>query len=144
MAFTMEPRTSAFIDILNKMAETIDINSIPRNYRLASCIVLKGKIISFGNNKMKSHPMQAKFGKNPQSIFLHSEIDAIKNALRHIDVDDLRKSSLYTTRVKVKVGAYEVGNSKPCEGCMRAIATFGIKHVHYINESNEIESIQCH
>lgn len=111
----------------------IDIaGSMPKVNRatIASCIVHKGRIVAWGFNQMKSHPFQARFGRNCDSIFLHAEIDAIKNALKTVDTDDLAKSTLYVARskrvsplTKQRVG----GLAKPCAGCARAIATFNIK-----------------
>jgi deoxycytidylate deaminase len=31
--------------------------------------------------------------------------------------------------------------AKPCEGCMRAIAEFGIREVHFTNDSGMLETI---
>ena len=49
--------------------------------RIAAAIVQKNNIVSIGVNSRKSHPFQKKYGKNDDSIFLHAETDAIKNAL---------------------------------------------------------------
>lgn len=98
--------------------------------RLAACIVHKGQVAAFGFNSMKSHPFQARFGRNSDSIFLHSETDAIKNALKVLDQRELERSTLYVCRVK-KTGPRSrttiLGLARPCEGCARAIATFGIR-----------------
>ena len=68
--------------------------------KLAAAIVWRNRIISVGMNSMKSHPLQAKYSKNMHSVFLHAEIDSIKNALREIDVDVLSKCDIYICRVK--------------------------------------------
>lgn len=67
---------------------------------------------------------------------MHAEIDAIKNALKHINISELSKSKLFVTRLRyeasetvIKVANLRRGLAKPCEGCMKAIATFNIKHV---------------
>lgn len=103
--------------------------------KLSSCIVHKNNILSFGFNSKKSHPFQAKFGKNDECIFLHAEIDAIKNALKNNSVDDLRKSTLYVYRTKKMNGIEKSGLAKPCAGCMRAIVNFNIKNVVYSTEN---------
>jgi len=105
------------------------------NQTLASCIVKGTKIISFGQNQQKSHPLQSKFSKNPEAIYLHAEIDAIKNALKEIDSSLLEKSTLYVARTK-KDGSE--GISKPCKGCRRAIEAFGISRVVYTTEEENI------
>jgi tRNA(Arg) A34 adenosine deaminase TadA len=101
------------------------------NQTLAACIVKSNRILSFGQNSRKTHPLQAKYAKNPEAIFLHAEIDAIKNALRDIKVDDLKNTTLYVVRTK-KNG--EEGMSKPCKGCMQAVEAFGISRVVYTTE----------
>lgn len=109
-------------------------NDIPRAGRaqIAACIVHKNSIVSYGFNQMKSHPFQARFGRNSDSIYLHAETDAIKNAIRVMPVTDLSRSTLYVFRVKKPYprAKHNVpGMSKPCIGCARAISTFGIRRV---------------
>lgn len=116
------------LDILERVADTAD----HERYFLAAAIVIKNRIISFGTNRMKTDPFQAKYGKNKDCIYMHAEIHAIKNALRHIKVDGLRKADLYVLRVRNGDGAR--GLSKPCEGCQRAIAEFGIRNVIYTTD----------
>lgn len=98
------------------------------NQTLAACVVKRNKIISFGHNKNKTHPLQNKFNKHPQAIYLHAEIDAIKNALKRASVEDLVGSTLYIVRTK-KDGSE--GLAKPCSGCMQAIESFNIGKVIY-------------
>lgn len=114
-----------FISILKKITQDIDCVG---NQTLASCIVKKNKIISFGHNKNKTHPLQNKFTKHPEAIYLHAEIDAIKNALKRVSVEELVGSTLYIARTK-KDGSE--GLAKPCKGCTQAIESFGIKEVIY-------------
>ena len=105
-----------------------------KSSRIASCIVIKNDIISFGINQMKSHPFQAKYSTNRQSIYLHSEVDAIKNAARVVDSIELEKAYLYIVRMKY-VNSHKKNMiwamSKPCVGCQRAIAAFNLKRVIY-------------
>lgn len=112
--------------------------------KLSAAIVHKGRIIAIGMNKMKSHPFQARFGKNKDAIFLHAEIAAIKNALRILDAKDLKNTSLYICRVKKEERDRQDwvdGLAKPCPGCLRAIAEFGIKQVVYTT-GNEQEYLE--
>lgn len=102
--------------------------------RIAACLVYKNEIISFGVNQRKTHPFQAKFGTNKDSIFLHAETDCIKNALKIISIDQLSKCALYVCRVKYEAcnkNKFIFGLAKPCPGCSRAIANFGINKVYY-------------
>jgi len=129
---------SDYMDVLEKLALSSEGAA---NAKLASCIVYKNQVVSFGFNRLKSHPFQKKFGRNSDSIFLHAETDAIRNALKQLDIDDLKKSTLYVCRVKKINKKYCWGLAKPCEGCTRAIATFNIKTVYYSNENSIIESL---
>ena len=97
----------------------------------------RNKIIAIGTNQKKSHPFQKKYAPNEDAIYLHAEVAAIKNALRHIDEKVLAKSTLYICRIKRtgdKNSPFTWGISKPCVGCQRAIATFNIKNVVYSEE----------
>ena len=85
-----------YISILSKMAIAVEP---VRQARIAACLVHRNEIVSFGINQMKTHPFQAQFGKNKDSIFLHAETDCIKNALREIDVDELSRCTLYIWRI---------------------------------------------
>ena len=128
-----------YLNYLEKIATALPAAAHNRKGRLlrtriAACVVYKNEIVSVGCNKLKSHPFQAKFSKHEGSIFLHAETDAIKNALRTIDIHELSKSTLYVCRVKYnenKKNYFLRGLCEPCEGCKRAIATFNIKKVVY-------------
>lgn len=105
-------------------------------FRMAAAIVKKNKIISIGWNRMKSHPFQAKFSKNEDAIFLHAEVHAIKNAMRHYTLNDLKGSTMVILRKTAK----GYGLAKPCEGCMRALAEFEFASVVY-SSTNGFESL---
>jgi deoxycytidylate deaminase len=121
-----------YIDILKRIAK--DVSPVG-NQRLAACLVKNNKIIAFGYNKNKTHPLQHKFRKNIHSIYLHAEIDAIKNALRELPTEALEGTTLYIARVK-KDGTE--GMAKPCgnhhKGCTFALETFGVSKVIYTTE----------
>jgi tRNA(Arg) A34 adenosine deaminase TadA len=121
-----------FISILKKISQDIECVG---NQTLAACVVKRNKIISFGHNKNKTHPLQNKFNKHPQAIYLHAEIDAIKNALKRASVEDLVGSTLYIVRTK-KDGSE--GLAKPCSGCMQAIESFNIGKVIYTTNAQGI------
>jgi deoxycytidylate deaminase len=119
------------LNLLSKVAVTVEPVA---SARIAAAIVYKNDIISFGVNQRKSHPFHAQFRRNDESIFLHAETDAIKNALKFIDHETLSRSTLYICRMKyitTDKREFVFGLSKPCDGCMRAIATFDIKNVVY-------------
>ena len=108
-----------------KMARDMPRHTGSHRSRHASAVVYRGQAAGFGFNSMKSHPFQAKYGKNTEAIFLHSEVDAIKNSLKTIGLRELARSTLYVVRVK-QVSSTDTrtvqGMSCPCEGCARARA----------------------
>jgi cytidine deaminase len=123
-------RNEKVLEHLSKLA--CDIVSPVRNYRLAAGITLKNNLISFGFASYKTDPFQARWAKNVYAIHLHAEVSAIKNALKRISTEHLSKSTLYVTRVRLYSDSpedYDRAMSKPCIGCQRCIAEFGIKNV---------------
>lgn len=137
------PHNKRVVDMLSKLAE--DNPGVRGKYKIAAGVVYKKHLVATGVNSYKTHPMMLEFGKNKVSLFLHAEVDAIKNALRLISVDQLSKSELYIVRVKKidgKKGWYS-GLAKPCKGCQRAIETFNLKAVHYTTDENSIETCAC-
>lgn len=84
-----------------------------------------GRIIA-GQNKRKTHPLQAQWGNNAQAIFLHAEIDALVQAIRYgIDLHD---ATCYVARVNKRGHA---ALAKPCAGCMGALIHFGISDIRW-------------
>lgn len=134
-------KNSKHIDMLAKIAAAVEPVA---QARIAAAIFYKNNLISIGINQKKTHPFQAQFGKNKDSIYLHAEIDAIKNALKFISVDELSRCSLYICRVKYD-GKEKTniiyGLSKPCSGCSRAIVNFNIKKVIYSLDTEGYEML---
>ena len=127
-----------YISTLARMAVSVEP---VRKARLASCLVHQNTVVAFGINQLKSHPFQFKFSKNDDSIYLHSEVDCIKNSLRFLDADQIKKSTLYVCRVKytsTEKKSMIFGLAKPCIGCARAITSFGIKKVVYTENGDSI------
>lgn len=125
-----------------KIAE--DIPEPVRNYRLASAIIYKKQIVGVGVNSYKTDPFQAKYTKNPHSIFVHAEIAAIKNALRRIDISKFKRSSLVVVRMKrnkTNTG-FIPALSKPCAGCMSCIYEFEIGNTLYTNQNGDLEYLR--
>lgn len=126
------------IEILRKAA--IDIVNPVRSYRVSASLVYKRRIVSFGINRYKTSPIQNRFKKNENAIYLHAEVACVKNALRHLDVEDFKKCDMFVVRVKrlVYEGDFVYAMAKPCEGCSRCIAEFGIRDVYYtVEDPNE-------
>jgi len=126
-----QTRHGRYIDTLSEVA-TCSITSQGHNAKMAACIVHQNAVVSFGTNERRTHPFQARYGKNKEAVFLHAETSAIKNALKMLSLDELSKSTLYICRVKFQNESRKnlvFGMAKPCSGCFRCINTFGIQKV---------------
>lgn len=120
------------VSALTKLA--VDNPGIRNRFKLAAGIVYRNHVIATGINSYKTHPMMLQFGKNSEALFIHAEIDAIKNALRLITPDQLSKCDMYVVRVKRpdnNLRSWCHGLAKPCVGCQRAIISFGLKNIYY-------------
>jgi deoxycytidylate deaminase len=130
-------KDSHYMNLLFKMAT--DVAPVAAA-RIAAAIVYKKDVVSFGINQNKTHPLQAKFSRSVNSIYIHAEIDAIKNAVKAgISLKELSKATLYICRAKFDSDQKKFfipGLARPCEnGCTRAVASFGINRVVYsLNE----------
>lgn len=123
-----------YFNMIIKIAESLEPVS---NQRLAAILVYKNEILAVGHNKFKTHPFAKKFSKHSMAIYLHAEVDCIKNALRNYDLETIKKATLYVARVKRPEDNHKIfvqGMAKPCCGCMSAIAHFGIRKVYYTTE----------
>ncbi len=116
----------------------IENPGVQGRFKLAAGIVYKGHLVATGVNSYKSHPLMWEWGKNQDSIYLHAEIDAIKNALRLITQAQLAKCDIYIVRVKHPDNGSKKwieGLAKPCSGCRRAIESFGLKRVFWTEDN---------
>lgn len=86
----------------------------------------KGRVVSYGTNSRKTHPLQQKWGDRKSRIYLHAEISAIIKAGNRIGFDELPSCSLYVIRVGARG---EFRSSKPCSGCQKAIDHYRFKSV---------------
>jgi tRNA(Arg) A34 adenosine deaminase TadA len=117
----------------------VENTGVRGRFKLAAGIVYKSQLIATGINSYKSHPIMCEWGTNAESIYLHAEIDAIKNALKLITQSQLAKCDIYIVRVKHSYnvsGNWEEGLAKPCPGCRRAIESFGLKRVFWTEDNN--------
>jgi deoxycytidylate deaminase len=113
-----------------------DVSTFRKN-KHAAAIYIGNKLISIGVNQLKTHPLQRRFGANQESIYLHAEIDAIRNALKKISPLDIERATLYIAHVRN--GRPKI--SKPCKGCARAIIHFGIKDVYWTTDAPDGASV---
>ncbi len=121
-------------NILSSMA----MNSDHHRSKHAAVLVYKNEVISLACNKIKSHPFQKRYSKANEAIFLHAEVSAIHNALKKVSLKDLSKATMYVCRVRINTDNKNYFSySKPCDGCMRAIAEFDIKTVFYTDDGGD-------
>ena len=124
---------------LNIAIQAAKENPIEKLPKMAALLVMNSyNEMYLGRNQHKTHPLQAKFGRNPQSIFLHAEIDVLVRALIKQNIriailngnyyDKLPNSSIFVARVS-KNGIPML--AKPCSGCMGALLHFGIIDIHW-------------
>jgi tRNA(Arg) A34 adenosine deaminase TadA len=94
-------------------------------FRLGAIIARKKSVISYGVNSKRTHPLQHKFSSRPHiSPWLHAEVHAISLAR----VGDLIDADIYVARI-IQDGT--IANSRPCEGCLRALHHYGISRMWY-------------
>lgn len=111
------------LDYALQLARANPVLNIPK----MAAILTDGSRSYMGLNKQKTHPLQAKFQRNPHTFFLHAEIDAFVNAIRN-GITDFSKYQLFVARV-MKNG--EPALAKPCKGCQQAIIHFNIRDVDW-------------
>jgi tRNA(Arg) A34 adenosine deaminase TadA len=104
-----------------------------RSSRHAAAIIMPrgNRVISIGWNKLKSHPMQARFSMDagrPQRIFLHAETDAIIKTINKHGPEVLSECDLYVIRVG---NDGTLAGSRPCTSCCNLVKHFGINHVFH-------------
>lgn len=86
----------------------------------------KGRVVSIGVNKYKTHPIMLQYQRNEESIYLHAEMDAIVKGMR--TRDSFEGCKMYILRLNKK---NEICCSKPCSGCEKALKAFGFKEVYW-------------
>lgn len=127
-------------DIVNMLFDLAVDHESDLCANLSAAVVKRNKILSFGFNQKKTHPFQALWGKNEESIYWHAETQAIHNAIKRHGEEKIHGADLYVTRAKKESprGKYIYGMACPCEGCMNAIKYYGIKNVYFTAAEEEI------
>lgn len=105
----------------------------PRVFRSkhAALLCYKGRVLSIGVNRYKTHPMMKRFSRHPDAVNLHAEIDCIVKAINRYGTEILKSSQLYVARV---LDNGTLRSSCPCSGCRKAIEAFEISKVYYTVE----------
>lgn len=131
---TVLPPTLLTNRIINSLFnDAAQVNPVA-NARVMSCLHHPADPVLYkGWNQFKTHPFQKKFAKNEHCIYLHAEVDSIVKYLRYNRAHTLPECTMVVVRAKKDKsgGKWVHGLAKPCEGCQRAIAAFGIKNVVY-------------
>lgn len=127
------------IDFAIKEARKNPIEPIGRNSisRFAAILFDGRGTIFTAFNSYKSHPLQAKFGINSESVHLHAEVNCLVKATRwfaqrkgvnYSQIVDLSDFSMAVARV-LRDGTPAL--AKPCTGCAKALIAFGIRDVSW-------------
>ena len=122
----MNKRDRKHLDLAFKLAQAAEKVA---GARLGALLVIGNRVVAMGHNQYRTHPLQKRWGKNSDAIYLHAEIAAIVNFLRSNSESDLQNATLYVARVLANSDTE--GMAKPCPGCAAAIDSYGIKRVVY-------------
>ena len=112
-----------------------------RRVPMAAGITYRKHLIATGVNQMKTHPLMMGQGYRTDQLFMHAEVDAIRNALRLITPAQLAECDIHIVRVKRPHSGskrWVHGLAKPCPGCARMIASFGISTVHWTQDESKV------
>ena len=134
-------RSQNYLDKALDLARANPIKELPK----MAAILTDGRQSFVGLNRLKSHPLQKKFAKHPSGIYVHAEIAAIIKLARHRqcygywadtglykDIPDMFDGfTMYVARAR---SSGQAGLAKPCEGCLSAIAAFGIRDVIWTHD----------
>jgi tRNA(Arg) A34 adenosine deaminase TadA len=117
-------------------------------FKMAAGIVYRKHLIATGINSYKTHPwMSEERGYRPDQIYLHAEVDAIRNALRLITQAQLAKCDLYVVRIKRPCSNstfWVHGLAKPCPGCQKIIKTFDIQRIFFTENCEKEVDLLSH
>lgn len=119
-----------FFQVARAVAET----SRHPHFRVGSAVILNKGVLSTGENKPMSHPLQKRynnlrFGDVACDHTIHAELNALIKAKNL--VHNLKDAKIFVYRITRK-GKRAI--SRPCAACMQAIKDFGIREVYYTTE----------
>lgn len=123
-------RDFRFIILARKLAEDVEPWA---GVRMAAVLACRGEILSFGFNDKKTHPFQARFGKNRHAVHWHAETNCIANAIKRDHLDLLPRSNMYIVRITM---GGRPALSRPCSGCAGAIKAYRIDRVIYSTDES--------
>ena len=95
-------------------------------FRLGAVIFKGDKVISFGTNSSKSHPIVKEYSRDENKIYIHAEIHAILKAK-----DEVKDADLLVIRLNKND---ELCMAKPCDVCKQLIIDSNIRNIVYSGE----------
>jgi deoxycytidylate deaminase len=111
------------------------LSNAPRTgLRLGACLMAGSRLLSIGTNKWSTHP-----ASDNNDVFcrsLHAEHCALVRR-QHYDV--LSRMTLYVARRR-EDGT--LGNSRPCNNCIRLCVLAGVRRVYFYNSNGKIEEVK--
>jgi len=109
------------------------ISTQRRFFVIAATLDKRGRIISIGENYMKTHPLMDHYSNLlhiPHKKYLHAEVSALINS------NNVQPHSIVVVRVNKEGG---VCLAKPCPICERAIADFKVVKTYYSTDGGELK-----
>lgn len=117
----------------NKIIESarLIVPNLSGRCRHVSYLLIRNKIVSIGTNSyIKTSPLSHKFGA--RDGFIHSELSAIVNASRSID---LSKTTMYNVRIGLKG---DIKLSCPCSSCRKVLSAFNIRRCYFTTDDHNV------
>lgn len=110
------------------IAEKASLLSDYPRVKIGAVIVKKNKIISFGCNQTKTHPIQAKHNHSRGFKVSKDCIHAEASAVIHTNYDDIRGCNIYVFRKDLNGN---LSMCRPCKACMEILKSRKIKYIFY-------------
>lgn len=116
--------------MLNRTVNYANRSQCPQRH--AAMVLKGGRVLSIGNNKYhndpKMYPVEM-FDDDMNSISVHAEIDAMRNMKPKM----LRGATIYVARI---TPGGNIGNSRPCPRCEKALNDAGVRKVIYTDNAD--------
>ena len=113
------------------LAREVSKHSDYDRIHIGAVIIKKKRVLGIGFNQHKTHPKQKKLNyfnaarRKKECGFLHAEV----NALNHVDnIESCKGATIFVYRETLNG---DIGMSRPCPACMKAIKDAGIRTVIY-------------
>jgi len=119
-------RTIKLVQLALKVAELSD-----HRFSMGAVIARGSRVISFGVNKYKTHPLQINHHTGRLGGSIHAELDAILKAPYRY-----RKDSQMCIGRVLKDGS--PGNARPCKNCCKLLSDSGIYIIAYSTSSGDV------